>query len=216
MLRRFTMSFVAAVLLILGMSQTTQAALVENLDGVQFSWVLMSDGTTADLSVNTSYTTMINGAPVLIESAFPIIMTADVSSQVGNKFDFLPTSYPGGFIFNVGGSTAVFDLMLDRLIFPNSNTAIILGEVDLVSNGSAEDFSRFDDPNPPGHLVMTMNTTPGTDLMDIVLNGGQVVGSGSFSIVAVPEPASIVIWGLLGVGLVAVAGRKRRTRRQTC
>jgi hypothetical protein len=114
---------------------------------------------------------------------------------------------------------AIFDLVLNSLTVTLPNTVVINGTIALSSNGSAEDFSPYDAPFPPGDLTITLNAPPGTDIDDVIDNGGSASGSGSYSAVAanvIPEPESIAVWSVMGVvtGLVLAFRHRRRQASQ--
>jgi hypothetical protein len=111
-------------------------------------------------------------------------------------FDYTPTTGTTSAGGAVQGLTLSGSVRLDSL---SPATSLAAGAV-------TYDFSPFAGPN--GAFTFTFNSA--NDIVGDLLSGsGTFTGSASFSLVSVPEPATVVLFGLAGV--VAVARRRRTT-----
>lgn len=101
---------------------------------------------------------------------------------------------------------------------PNSIT--VLGEVELVSNTSSMDLSQFLGPDGGLIAITFFSDDPTLNVMDLLLNGGAFQGDGAVQFIAlgggitntqIPEPAAVLLWSGLGLGVWATRlwGRRK-------
>lgn len=166
-----------------------------------------------------SATTIINQSLV---SAIPTYLAnmqfTRTPTSVGNGTQYAFENFIFGITFQVQQTgTETVDFSFDNLVatVPNSNlnTLIIDGDLTFLGNNTNPllDFSPYQQNG--GRFTITFNTAPGTNLNNVIQNGASFFGTASFSTVAnadatTPEPASMVVFGVLALGGLAVARRK--------
>jgi len=161
--------------------------------------------------------TNLNGSPV--SPALPAALAPFFFNAPGTfdssrgatfyAFNGLPLTYaetisPGA---SQGGGTASFDITSLEGIVPQGGEQFfeIVGLKQLDSNTTAFDFSQF---GPGGPLNISLQIAFG-DFTKLLLGGQDIVTSASFSQhdppTVVPEPASLAIWVMVGIGGILAA-----------
>ncbi len=222
-----TRKLAALVLLLsvwLGARQEVQADPITTMDGIAGSFTLAPDGSGSfTLSVTEAFITKHNGVSLGVPNWLPTTFSnlsvnpnPVSTSGGGTTYEFSVTSYPGGKTINPtmaqGGGQASFDLTFGTLFVPNAstNTAIVNGNDLLTSNTTGFDYSPFFNG---GLTTITLNANPASvNFNDVFSQGGRTGGSASFSQAAnpavVPEPASLALWGVMGVAGMWYTRRK--------
>lgn len=232
---QFTFRLLAAVAAVALSVGAASAAPISSTDGVSGDAGLTTNATSFFLNwaapgqgATDTATTKFNGALTGVGAIPTFLANYEFSKTAnavagGTQYNF--TNFASAFAVQLqptagqGGGTVDFGLSSLSAFVPNAstNTMIIMGNLTLLQNTSAFDFSPY---NNGGSYTITFNTGGTTNLNSVIANGGSATGSASFSTAAVnatptPEPASLALFGVLAVGGLVVARRKLATRPAT-
>lgn len=224
----FTFRLLAAVAVVALSVSAANAAPITTVDGTS-GFVTMSNTGGANFTMNfnngsgLNFTTLHNGVPTGV-GAIPsnlatfTLSRAGVAVPGGTLYSFVvPPNSPGKQIVPTvpqGGGLANFNLTSLSAFVPNAsqNSMIIQGTDLMTGNTTAFDYSPF---FAGGVYTLTFNVGSGNNLNSLIAtNGSTINGTASFSqVAAVPEPASLAVFGVLALGGLAVSRRKLLARR---
>jgi hypothetical protein len=179
----------------------------------------------ATITFGNAQVTMLNFfTPVTLNASFaPMTLegvTPGVPGMFPNTYSFNPTAYPAGLSVAAGPGNAVFDLQMNGAYTDGEhpNTLYLIGTSELASNESDLEFADAG-PSQGFLFLQLVGSDPEVNLEDILTHGGTVQGTGIFTHFTVPifyfdtngvpEPTTVLLWGVLLLGLGAVLWKRR-------